>query len=179
MGDSLGTSVNMMQSGSLPWQPMRNQEPSKVNYTDYATNPSTFNSGVDYDALARQAKTSQSLNAGNKMSQLQARYAGSGMRRADVGTGMREIAADSENAQNNADLAMQQAKLSDQMGLMEAYNRALERSNKLKESNYNQQYESYNNEMNRRLGLNAKQGEQQHKLGGSFLSMIGGGGMGG
>lgn len=170
MGDSLGTSVNMIGEGKTP----KYGRPDDLKFEEYARNPSGFDSGIDYDALARQQKTKQALSGGNKMNQLQARYAGAGMRRADVGTGLAEIGADTERAQNDADLAMQQAKFSDQMSLMDAYNRAIERSNAMKKGKYDTDYRSWREEEDRRAGLHSKLGEQQHKLGGSFLSMIGG-----
>lgn len=170
MGDSAGTSVNMLSEGKTP----KYGRPEDLKFEEYARDPSSFNSGMDYDAMARQQKTKQALTGGNKMSQLQARYAGAGMRRADVGTGLAEIGADTERAQNDADLAMQQAKFSDQMSLMDAYNRAIDRTNAMRKGKRDTDYQAWREEEDRRAGYHSKLGEQQHKLGSGFLSLLGG-----
>lgn len=155
----------------LPGGPSKYGKPEDLKFDEYARNPTKFNSGVDYNALAQQAKTAQSLNGGNKMAQLQARYAGSGMRRADVGTGLAEIGADTERAQNNADLQMQQAKLEDQMSLMEAYNRAIDRANSMKKAKYDTDNKNYQDEENYKNAILEKYKDRMHETGSKFMTI--------
>jgi hypothetical protein len=167
MGDQIG---QMATQQGLPGGKPKYGKPDDLQFEDYARDPTKFNSGMDYDAMGRQAKTSQALNGGNKMSQLQARYAGSGMRRADVGTGLAEIGADTERAQNGADLDMQQAKFGDQMSLMQAYNQAIERANAMKKSKYDTDNKNYQDESNYRNGVLEKYKDRMHDTGSKAMT---------
>src|SRR6185503_9220369 len=102
MGDTFG---KMAAQQGLPGGPSEYGKPDDLKFDEYAKDPNTFKSGLDYEALARQMKTQQALAGGNKMAQAQARYAGVGMRRADMGTQLASIGADTERNQNDADLA--------------------------------------------------------------------------
>ena len=171
MGDTFG---KMAAQQGLPGGPSEYGKPDDLKFEEYARDPRSFNTGQDYEALARQQKTKQALSGGNKMSQLTARYAGAGMRRADVGTGLAEIGADTERAQNDADLAMQQAQFSDQMAMMDAYNRAIDRANAMKKGKYDTDSKNYEGEKAYKQAILEKYKDRMHEVGGKF---IGAGGM--
>jgi hypothetical protein len=166
MGDQMG---KWAQQQGLPGGPSEYGKPDDLKFEDYARDPTKFNSGVDYDAIARQLKTQAALSGGNKMSQLGARYAGAGMRRADMGTGLNEIGADTERAQNDADLKMQQGKLNDQMSLMQAYNQAIDRANAMKKGKYDTDLKNYENEKAYKQAMLEKYKDRMHETGSKFM----------
>ena len=146
MGDALTKGMG------TPWGPMESGRPSTPNYDAYATDPGQF-AGFDFSPQAAAAKNAIALGGGDAARAYQAQSArmlGNGTTEGASNGRLANIAAQTEKNQNESANQFALQGYQSQMQQMDAYNRAKQLANSLKEQQYGTDMGAYNQEANQR-----------------------------